>query len=288
MTRLDCIPCLLAHALKTIRKSGVSEELESELFAGAVEASKILLDGAPAPVAARKIYQSISAKTGIDDPFRDFKGQSTQMALRILPRLQEMVAKSQNPFAKAVEFSIAGNAIDLVQMEEEDLNSIIGLLESHSASLSGEGDVEKLADEISSAKTVLIIGDNAGEAVFDRLLLEQMHGKKLYYSVRGGPALNDVIEIDAIESGIGDFAEIISSESNVPGTLLEEVGDKFREVFDQADVVIAKGQGNLETLDIAPRAIYHLFKAKCEPIAKLTGRNVGDFVIWRNTPKTAR
>ncbi|HHS50233.1 MAG TPA: hypothetical protein ENN07_03870, partial [candidate division Zixibacteria bacterium] len=85
MTRLDCIPCLLAHALKTIRKSGVSEELERELFAGAVEASKILLDGAPAPVAARAIYRSISAKTGITDPFRDFKVQSTEMALRILP-----------------------------------------------------------------------------------------------------------------------------------------------------------------------------------------------------------
>lgn len=288
MTRLDCIPCLLAHALKTIRKSGVGEDLERELFTGAVNASRVLLDGAPAPVAARAIYRSISARTGIEDPFRDFKVQSTQMALRILPRLQEIVANSQNPFAKAVEFAIAGNAIDLVQMEEEDLNSIIGLLESHSANLSGKSDVEKLQDEIRSAKTILIIGDNAGEAVFDTLLLEQIHGKKLYYSVRGGPALNDVVEIDAIESGIGDFAEIISSESNVPGTLLEEVGEKFREIFDSADVVIAKGQGNLETLDDAQRPIYHLFKAKCEPIARLTGRKVGDFVIWRNTPKTAR
>ncbi|MGC9315223.1 MAG: damage-control phosphatase ARMT1 family protein [bacterium] len=287
MTRLDCIPCLLAHALKTIRKSGVGEDLERELFAGAVEESRILLEGAPAPVAARAIYRSISARTGIADPFRDFKVQSTKMALRILPRLQEIVANSQNPFVKAVEFAIAGNAIDLVQMEEENLNSIIGLLESHSAELSGENDVEKLQDEIRAAKTVLIIGDNAGEAVFDTLLLEQMHGKKHYYSVRGGPALNDVVEIDAIESGIGDFAEIISSESNVPGTLLEEVGEKFREVFDHADVVIAKGQGNLETLDDAPRPIYHLFKAKCEPIARLTGRKVGDFVVWRNSPKTA-
>jgi uncharacterized protein with ATP-grasp and redox domains len=288
MTRLDCIPCLLAHALKTIRKSGVNVDLERELFAEAVEASRVLFDGAPAPVAARAIYRSISAKTGIADPFRDFKLRSTEMASRILPRLQEIVSNSQNCFVKAVEFAIAGNAIDLVQIEEEDLNSIIGLLEAHSAELSGANDVEKLHDEIRSAKTVLIIGDNAGEAVFDTLLLEQMHGKKLYYGVRGGPALNDITEREAIESGIGVFAEIISSESNVPGTLLEEVGEKFREIFDSADVVIAKGQGNLETLDDAPRPIFHLFKAKCEPIARLTGRKVGDFVIWRNSPKTAR
>ncbi|HDR91422.1 MAG TPA: DUF89 family protein, partial [candidate division Zixibacteria bacterium] len=243
---------------------------------------------APAPVAARAIYRSISAKTGITDPFRDFKVQSTEMALRILPRLREIVSKSQNPFAKAVEFSIAGNAIDLVQMEEEDLNSVIERLESHSADFSGDNAIIKLEDEIRSAETVLIIGDNAGEAVFDTLLLEQIRGKKLYYSVRGGPALNDAIEIDAIESGIGDFAEIVSSESSVPGILLDEVGEKFREIFDRADVVIAKGQGNLETLEDAPRPIYHLFKAKCEPIAKLAMRKVGDFVVWRNSPKSAQ
>lgn len=283
MTRLDCIPCLLAHTLKTIRKSGVAEEIENELFATAMEEARVLLDGKPAPLAASAIYRSLAKKTGVEDPFRDFKIKSTEKALKVLPRLRDIVRQSDKPFHKAVEFAIAGNSIDLVQMDEHELDDVVGWLESHGMDLSSDETISVLQKEIEDAETVFIIGDNAGETVFDILLLEAIDNAKIYYGVRGGPALNDATEIEAQESGIVELAEIVSSESAIPGTMLEHVGEDFRKLFHSADVVIAKGQGNLETLDDAPRPVYHLFKAKCEPIAKLTGRKIGDFVVWKNT-----
>lgn len=284
MNRLDCIPCLLAHALKTIRKSGVPEDVEQELFALAFDEARVLLDAAPAPIAASAIYRALAEKTGVEDPFRNFKIKSTEMALKILPRLRDIVWQSDKPFHKAVEFAIAGNAIDLVQMDEHELDDVVAWLESHDIDLSNDETISALKNEIRGADTIFIIGDNAGETVFDVLLLELIDGPKVYYGVRGGPALNDVTEREAEESGIAEVAEIVSSESDIPGTMLEHVGDDFRKLFDRADVVIAKGQGNLETLDKAPRPVYHLFKAKCEPIAKLAGRKVGDFVVWKNSP----
>ncbi len=284
MITLDCIPCLLAHSLKAMRRAGVPKGSEKELFENALGEAKIMLDGSPAPIAAAAIYRLISEKTGNNDPFRDFKKKSTAMALEILPRLREMVTASDDPFARAIEFSIAGNAIDLVKMEESDLGGIIDLLEKSESGEFVSEDISALESEIFGADSVFVIGDNAGETVFDRLFLELINGPKVYYGVRGGPVLNDATAKEAEESGIGEIAEIISSESAIPGTVLEKVGEKFRKIFDEADVVIAKGQGNFETLDESPRPIYHLFKAKCEPIAERVGCNVGDFIVWKNSP----
>ncbi len=284
MTKLECIPCLLAHALKTIQKSGLSPKVESALFAQAFEKSRVLLDGAPAPLAAEAIYKSIAEVTGQSDPFRRFKIESTTAALRALPRLRESVRNAEWPFKKAVELSIAGNAIDLVKMDEAELENIVGWLEDYEPEFPETETISRLEEDIRSAETIFFIGDNAGETVFDRLILEQIDSAGIFYGVRGKPAINDTTALEAEESGICELAEIVSSESSIPGTMLDKVGQRFRETFYNADVVIAKGQGNLETLDKAPRAIYHLFKAKCEPIANLVGRKVGDFVVWRNSP----
>ena len=129
MISLDCIPCLLAHSLRAMRRAGVPKVSEKELFEKALGEAEIMLDGSPAPIAAAAIYRLISEKTGNNDPFRDFKKKSTTMALGVLPRLREKVITSDDPFARAIEFSIAGNAIDLVKMEESDLGETIDWLE---------------------------------------------------------------------------------------------------------------------------------------------------------------
>lgn len=268
-----------------MRRAGVPKTSERELFIKALGEVKIMLDGSPAPIAAAAIYRLISEKTGNNDPFRDFKRKSTTMALEILPRLREMVMTSDNPFSTAIEFAVAGNAIDLVKMEESSLGEIIEWLRKFESGKLATEEISMLENEILSAQSVLVIGDNAGETVFDHLFIELIRGPKIYYGVRGAPVLNDTTIEEAEASEIGEIAEIISSESAIPGTVLEKVGKKFRAIFDGADVVIAKGQGNLETLDESPRPIYHLFKAKCEPIAERVGCNVGDFIVWKNSPE---
>ena len=136
-----------------------------------------------------------------------------------------------------------------------------------------------------NAETVLVLGDNAGESVFDRLFMELIDVPRLFYAVRGGPVLNDITLEDAVASGITAPVEIISTGSAIPGVVLDKTSSDFREIFYGADVIIAKGQGNFETLFDPPRPVYHLFKVKCDAVARRIGSRIDDFVIWKNDGK---
>lgn len=129
--------------------------------------------------------------------------------------------------------------------------------------------LSRLYNEIKMAKRVLILGDNAGEAVFDRLLIENCPRKTgIYYAVKSAPVINDVTADEAMDSGLGKVATIIANGADIPGTVLEKCSPAFSEIFNTADVVIAKGQGNFETLNEERRKIWFLFQVKCPVIAK--------------------
>jgi len=139
-------------------------------------------------------------------------------------------------------------------------------------------DFHHFQKHLSKAKTILYIGDNAGESVFDRLLIETMN-KKTFYAVREVPVINDVTKLDALESGLDQVSEIISSGSHAPGTMLNGCSSKFNELFKKADMVISKGQGNYEGLSDERRSIFFLLKAKCPVIAQHLGVTENDIVL---------
>ena len=124
----------------------------------------------------------------------------------------------------------------------------------------------------------LYLGDNAGESVFDKLLIETIN-KPVFYATREVPVINDVIIDDAIASGLNSVAEIISSGSPAPGIILPLCSDEFLSVFQKADMIISKGQGNYEGLSDADRNIFFLLKAKCPVIAKDLNVNVNDIIL---------
>ena len=142
-------------------------------------------------------------------------------------------------------------------------------------------DFDVFERQISKAKNILYIGDNAGESVFDKILIEEIN-KPVIYAVREEPVINDAIYEDAIESGLDEVAQIISSGSKAPGTILELCNNNFIEKFNNADVIISKGQGNYEGLSDVKRSVFFLLKAKCHVIARDLNVNEDDIILKFN------
>ena len=128
---------------------------------------------------------------------------------------------------------------------------------------------------------MLYIGDNAGEIVFDKFFIREIAHHDLTYSVRGAPVINDATMEDAEYTGMTSLARVISSEYDAPSTILAKSGEEFRKSFEHANVIISKGQGNLEGLigESDPR-IYFLLMVKCEVMAEFMNTEVGSYVVW--------
>jgi len=143
--------------------------------------------------------------------------------------------------------------------------------------------VAEMKQRLSEARSVLYIGDNAGETVFDRPLLKVLTGKDVVYAAKEGPIINDATVPDAALAGVHLDARLMSSGASTPGTILEECSVPFREVFGAADVIIAKGQANFETLtEVRPEGdIFMLFTVKCPVAADHLGASMGDLVAMQ-------
>jgi len=146
-----------------------------------------------------------------------------------------------------------------------------------------EAGVESLRRAVSTARDILFLGDNAGEAVFDRLLIEQMPAAKVTYAVKGAPIINDVTLADARASGLDEVAELIDNGNDAPGTILSLCPPAFQKHFAEADLVIAKGQANYETLSEAARDLFFLTQVKCPVIGRDIGKPVGSWTVQHHS-----
>jgi uncharacterized protein with ATP-grasp and redox domains len=221
------------------------------------------------------IYHNIRKITGVNDPYKAIKDQSIAEAKALYPELKEKVALSENPLLTATRIAIAGNVIDFGVNTDFNLkNDLERILIQDFAVL----DLELLENQLKNAKNILYLGDNAGESVFDKLLIETIN-LPTTYAVRDVPVINDVVIEDAINSDLDKVARIISSGSPAPGTILHLCSPEFLEIFNHADIVISKGQGNYEGLSDANRSIFFMLKAKCSVIARDLNIKVNDIVL---------
>jgi len=274
-TYLDCIPCFMSQALKAARLTTDNEIIHKKMldFAGN-HLKTISLDKTPAENGA-KIYSKVREMTGVFDPYKRIKRQSIDDAKEILPKAREIINNSDDKLLTAVKIAIAGNIIDFGVNNVFNINDDLDRIIDQDFAIN---DYDKFAEEVSKAKKILYIGDNAGESVFDKLLIEQM-AKPTIYATREVPVINDVIIPDAIDSGLSEVAEIISSGSPAPGAILHLCNNEFLDIYNSADLVISKGQGNYEGLSDEKRSIFFLLKAKCHVIANDIGVKTGDIVL---------
>ena len=274
-TYLECIPCFFKQALHAAKAATEDEgkvKLVLDEVAGLIP--QIPLDSPP-PETARLIYGTIQRVTGVADPFKSQKDESIKKALSLYGELKSMVAHSEAPLLTAVKLAIAGNAIDLGANPDFDLDKEMAYFMESPLSLEH---YEYFKQTLDKAGTVLYLGDNAGETVFDRILIETLD-KDTVYAVRERPIINDAIMEDAQKSGIGDVARIVSSGCDAPGTILRRCSREFLDIFRKADLIISKGQGNLESLSGEEGPIFFLLKVKCPVIARHLGEEPGKMIF---------
>jgi uncharacterized protein with ATP-grasp and redox domains len=284
-TYLDCVPCFLRQALEAARLAGADPAgQEAVLRAVLLDVQEFPFDLSP-PEMGQRIHRRIRAITRNGDAYRETKSTMNQLALKWFPELRSRVLTADDPFELAVRFSLVANVMDsgsFSSISEADLQSSI---ESVLEAPLSDGEVDELRERASQAQRILYLGDNAGETVFDRLVIEQLPADRVTYVVRGAPILNDATMEDAETAGLTRMVPVISNGSDAPGTLLRECSPEFLEAFDRADLVIAKGQGNYETLSECGKPnLFFLLMAKCPVIARDTAAPVGSLVVRKAIP----
>jgi hypothetical protein len=239
------------------------------------------------PEMARMIHKIMAQKFGNIDIYKNIKKQSNHNALELYPRLKEKVRNAEDPFLTAVEIAIAGNVIDYAAKNTLNIEQEIDkLFTDEFAHLKRTVfDYVDFRADLDHARQILYLADNAGEVVFDRVLIEEIpDSKEVIYAVRDKPVINDALMEDAYECGLDKCARIISSGVDAPGTVLKFCSQAFMDIFQSVDLIISKGQGNYEALSHQttpkdPDNIYYFFRAKCPVIARHARVGLGDIVL---------
>lgn len=275
-TYLDCYPCFLRQALSAARRAGADDAQQHAIMGQAMALLQTSPPGKTPPEIGYAVHRIVRDMMGHSDPYREIKDVSTRTALAIYPRLKVLVAESPDPLETAVRLSIAGNIIDFALSDE--LADLWATVERVLAAPFAVDDLAVLRAALDAADRVLYLADNAGETVFDRVLIEALT-VPVTYVVKGGPTLNDAAREDALAAGLETCADIINNGSDAPGTILSLCSEDFRQVYAAAPLIIAKGQGNYETLSEADARVFCLLQIKYPVIARDLGAPVGGVVV---------
>ena len=279
---LDCIPCFVRQALDSARLATDDEQIHEQVVREVLRLAADLDMSQSPPAIGQKIHRLIRELIGNNDPYHRIKEQFNNLALKLYPELEKRVKTSGNPFATAIQLAIAGNIIDFgvkTSLAESDVEKTI------EQSLRGHLDdnkIQEFKDAVTEAEKILYLADNAGEIVFDRLLIEQLPAQRVTVVVKGEPVINDATMEDAEFAGLTEMVEVIDNGSDGPGTILETCSQAFRNRFEDANLIIAKGQGNYETLSDTDKNIFFILKAKCPVIARDLGCEVGEMILKKS------
>ena len=263
-TALDCYPCLVRQSLDASRMvsddPAVHEQVVREMLAWTAQAGP---NESP-PALGQRLHRRLREVTGVGDAYRAEKDRHNRMVMRLLPELRERIEAAADPFGLAVTLAIAGNIIDLGVASEYDLEASIARVLKQPFAIDH---LERMRSALGGAREILYLADNAGETVLDRLLIEFLE-PPVTYVVKGGPAVNDATREDAVAAGLGEVCEIIDNGAATLGTLLDLCSPEMKRRFEAADLIIAKGMANYESLSGTRAGLYFLLQAKCAVIAE--------------------
>ncbi|MBN2270314.1 MAG: DUF89 family protein [Sedimentisphaerales bacterium] len=279
---LDCIGCFVRQALDAARHATDDEQIHKEVLRRVLRmAGELDLSLSP-PAIGQQIHRLIRELTGNDDPYRQAKCRFNNLALRLYPDLRKRIISSSSPLETAIRLAIAGNIIDLGVKTSILENEIEGVIRDCLTADFDSLAVKAFGDAVSKAERVLYLADNAGEIVLDRLLIEQLPVEKVTVAVKGSPVINDATMEDALLAGLPRIVEVIDNGSDAPGTILETCSETFRGRFEDADLIVAKGQGNYETLSDVDKKIFFILKVKCPVIARELGCEIGRMILQKS------
>lgn len=275
-----CVECIINQSRRVAETIGADETLSNDLISTVEQMSYDFPFSQTPPEVASDVYEKMAEIAHKEDLYEEVKQHSTESAIQFLPLLRREIETSSNILLTATKVAVAGNVIDLAAEVTFDLDEEIAKIFDTEFS---HNDFTLLQASLEEARTVLYIGDNVGEHIFDYLYIETL--QKLYpqleisYMVRGGAIINDVTMKEAQEAGFDNLCHLVDSGVNTPGFVYERANEKSQKLFDEADMVIAKGMGNYECLSPTHRGnLVFLLKIKCTVVAASLEKEVGDIV----------
>ena len=264
----ECIYCIMNKTYELFCKY-VEDEEERFIFTKELLISMSSYpDDMTAPYLNSQVMKILKEKVNVNDLYIEEKETYNNKMLLIEEDIMNNIERSKDKLLSGLKYSMVGNFIDFGAMKNVDdniLNEIIDTALKQDVDISIYNMFKK---EILEAEKLCYILDNAGEVVFDKMFIkiirELNRDVKIDIIVRGEPILNDVTYKDAISVGIDKYGEIIENGTDIPGTDLREVNEETKKSIFESDVVIAKGQGNFETLCGVDANIYYIFLCKCD------------------------
>lgn len=281
----ECYSCLFGQLDSLATLTGMNGNQAKSLFEHAMR--RLLETGGEGIVAQHLIRSATDRAAEIlgrkedFDPYREIKEHSNDVAMAFA----ECFKGGNISLEEAVKVAAAGNIIDFGAKRHGSLD-----IERELASIEEQSfgcfDIDAFSSRLAGARRLLYICDNAGEIVFDRLFVETLRRLRpdlgITCSVREKPIINDAVMADARYAGLDRAAPVVSSGSIYPGTLLEETSETFRELYDDADLIVAKGQGNFETLlEEADERVFFILRIKCGRMARLSGIGKGELALMQ-------
>lgn len=278
-----CISCITRQAMEAAQQA-CDDPASVERVLQCVLADIAALDlTLTPPELAQQIHRRLRQESHCDDPYAQLKAQSAAQALCLAHRAKAAIITSANPFEAALRFAIAGNIIDFAAFPIDASEAADNAIAQALSQPIDHAMVQQLSSDLTTAKRVLLLADNVGETFFDKLLIEQLPPHvEVVYAVKSAPVINDATVADTLDAGIAAVAKVIDSGCDAPGTPLAQCSVSFKHYFDSADVVIAKGQANYETLSDVSREVYFLLQIKCAVLAEHIQLPVGSWVISSN------
>ncbi len=283
---LECLQCQLNQAANMATKHIEDNQDRALFFLQVLRETGNIDENTIAPVLAGKIHRVFRDFTNNNDPYGKDKDFYNQKALSMAGEFENFIASAADRFLAAVKLAAAGNVIDFGAIPDLDSATVIEVIQEIMKKEFTSSFLVDLQQDLAAAKTLLYLGDNAGEVVLDKFLVREIKGLypglEIYFATRGKPVINDITEQDAKIAGIDQYARVINNGTDYPGTVLSECDQGFLSIFNQADVVISKGQGNFESLVEADRKIYFIFLCKCSYFEKKLGMGKNEIVLYCN------
>lgn len=289
----ECIGCMLDQVLKALRalKPSINRNdiilTQKKLMTYLLESDALVN---PSPIVAKKVYTLISDTLGIEDPYKQLKEESNKLALEYYDLAKELIDSAEDPVFEAIAISALGNTLDYGAHHEMDF---INDIQNFSAENLIINDIPEFKLSLEKSDNLLILGDNAGEIVFDKLLVETLRETypdvEIVFSVREGPIINDATMEDAEAIGLTSIVKVIKAPPT-PGLALTLLSDEFKQYIcaDDGGIVLSKGQGNFESLyrkNLPNKDVFYLLKAKCSLMERIFNVQLGDLIFKKKSPK---
>ena len=285
----ECATCIVRQVVDAAKEISREEEVQFKLISDALSCIKEVYGPKAVPAwMGTKVHRYIKKISGNQDPYRRLKERANKLAMRYLKNIEGDLKKydTKPPLERLrykVKLAIAGNVIDFGPYST-DVDIDKKFRETLERDLRIDNSRELLQD-LREHQRILYLCDNAGEILFDKILLEELKGYcEVVAAVKGGPILNDATLEDAKYVGLDKVVKVITTGCDAIGVNFQEASQEFLREFERADIVIAKGMGNFESLTeySIEKPVYYIFKAKCPPVAQFLDVEVGDNILLKS------